>query len=261
METITSIFESRAAGERAFADLAKSADFDRENLLLLTADGAAERIDTIPTDEGEQPGMGSALGGVVGGALGLAAGAVLSNLVLPGVGPILTLTLSAGGGLGGAALGAAGGSAAERALSNGLPKDEVFFYEDALRRCRTVVIAMAESEDAADAARSIRERNGAERVDAAREKWWIGIRDGEAAQYGGARQGFAAEEKIYRAGFEAALRPEQRDQAFEAAESDLRRRYPNLWADEAFQRGFERGREYLRSFRQKRKPSSETSKS
>ena len=93
METITSIFESRAAGERAFADLAKSADFDRENLLLLTADGAAEKIDTIPSDEGEQPGMGSAIGGVVGGAVGLAAGAVLSNLVLPGVGPILTLGL------------------------------------------------------------------------------------------------------------------------------------------------------------------------
>ena len=249
METITSIFESRAAGERAFSDLAKSTDFDREKLLLLTADGTAKKIDKIPTDEGEQPGMGSAIGGVVGGAIGLAAGAVLSNLVLPGVGPILTLTLSAAGGLGGAAIGAAGGSAAERALSNGLPKDELFFYEDALRHGRTVVIAMAESDDAADTARSIMERNGAQSVDAAREKWWIGIRDAEAAHYGGAQEDFAAKEKIYRAGFEAALRPEHRDQAFEAAESDLRRRYPNFCADEAFRRGYERGREYLRSFR------------
>jgi len=251
LETIASIFELRAAGELAFADLAKS-DFDRENLLLLTADGAAEKIDSIPSDEGEQPGMGSAIGGVVGGAVGLAAGAVLSNLVLPGVGPILTLTLSAGGGLGGAAIGATGGSAAERALSNGLPKDEVFFYEDALRRCRTLVIAMADSDAAADAARSIMERNGAESVDAAREKWWIGIRDVEATLYGSAQEDFAAKEKTYRAGFEAALEPEQRDQAFEAAEGDLRRRYPNLCAEEAFRRGYERGRAHLQSIRHQR---------
>lgn len=73
METVTSIFESRDAGERAFAELVKSAEFDRENLLLLTPDGAAEKIDAIPTDDGEQPGMGSAIGGLVGGAVGLAA--------------------------------------------------------------------------------------------------------------------------------------------------------------------------------------------
>ena len=257
METVTSIFESRDAGERAFSDLAKSADFDRENLLLLTPDATAEKIEAIPTDEGEQPGMGSAIGGVVGGAVGLAAGAVLSNLVLPGVGPILTLTLSAGGGVGGAAIGAAGGSAAERALSTGLPKDELFFYEDALRHCRTLVIAMAESEDAANTARSIMERNGAESVDAAREKWWIGIRDAEATHFGSAQEDFAAQEKIYRAGFEAALGPERRDQTFDAAENDLRRRYPDLCDHETFRRGYDRGRHYLHSFEHKKETGSE----
>ena len=65
------------------------------------------------------------------------------------------------------------------------------------------------------------ERNGAESVDAAREKWWIGIRDAEATHYGSAPEDFTAKEKTYRAGFEAALEPHQRNQPFEAAEGDL----------------------------------------
>lgn len=257
METITGIFDSRDAGERALSELAKHKDFNGENLLMLTPDGARSTTDAIPSDEGEQPGMGSTIGGVVGGAVGLAAGAVLSNVILPGIGPILTLTLSAGSGLGGAALGAAGGSAAERALSNGVPKDEVFFYEDALRHSRTLVIAMAESDDSASEARAVMERNGAESVDAAREKWWIGMRDAEATHYGGTSTDFAAKEKLYRAGFEAGLVPGRRDQEFAAAEGELRRHYQNLCDDEAFRRGYDRGREYHRSLRQKKESRSE----
>lgn len=245
METVTGIFDARDAGERALAELAKTGDFSGEKLLLLTPDGAPAKAETIPSDEGEQPGMGSTIGGVVGGAVGLAAGAVLSNVILPGIGPILTLTLSAGSGLGGAALGAAGGSTAERALSTGVPKDEVFFYEDALRQCRTLVIAMAETDDAAERAREVMERNGAESVDAAREKWWIGIRDAEATHYG-APADFAAREKTYRAGFEAGVGRERRDRDFASAEGELRRRYQDLCDDEAFRRGYERGRAYQR---------------
>jgi len=248
METVTGIFDSRQAAERAFADLSARAEFNRENLLLLTPDASEKKIARVPTDEGEQPGMGAALGGVVGGAIGLATGALLSNLILPGVGPILALSVSAGGGLGGAALGAAGGSAAERALSNGLPKDEMFFYEDVLRHQGTLVVAMADSDSEADHARAILERNGADSIDAAREKWWIGVRDNEAASYAG---NFAAQENIYRAGFEAALQPRWRDKSFAAAESELRGRYPDLWSDQAFRHGFERGRRYLGSFQKK----------
>jgi hypothetical protein len=245
METITGVFDSRQAAERAVSDLSASSDFNSENLLLLTPDGAPEKIQHVPTDEGEQPGMGSALGGVVGGAIGLATGAVLANLILPGVGPILTLSLSAGGGLGGAALGAVGGSAAERALSNGLPKDELFVYEDALRRRCSLVMAMAESDEAAERARAIFERDGAESIDAAREKWWIGLRDGEAESYGG--EDFAAQEGVYRAGFEAALLPSMRDKSWADAENQLRAYCPDGWNSDPFRRGFERGRRYLNS--------------
>jgi hypothetical protein len=246
METVTGIFQSRQAAERAFSDLCASGQFTRENLLFLTPGAAAEKIDRIPTDEGEQPGMGAALGGVVGGAVGLVTGAILSNVVLPGVGPVLVLTLSAGSGVGGAALGAVGGSAAERALSNGLPRDELFFYEDALRRQHSLVVALADSDQAADDARVVLDRNGAESIDAARERWWIGVRDGEAANYGS--DDFAAHESIYRAGFEAALKPSVRDKSLAAAEDDLRARYPELWGNATFRRGFERGRSYLNSF-------------
>jgi hypothetical protein len=251
METVAGIFDSRGDAERAFSQLAESTEFDRENLLLLTPDSAPEKVDDIPTDEGEQPGMGSALGGVVGGAVGLATGAVLSNLVLPGIGPILTLSLSAGSGLGGALVGAAGGSAAERALSTGLPKDEVFFYEDALRRRRSLVIAMADSEDNATSARFIMERNKAESIDAAREKWWIGIRDNEAQEYSRAGGDGSAQERIYRAGFEAALDPALRDKPFGEVESRLRQKFPDLTGHEIFRRGYERGRQYLRSCQHK----------
>jgi hypothetical protein len=244
METVTGIFESRAAGEKALSNLANSTDFNRDDLLLLTPDQRSEeKIDRVPTDEGEQPGMGSAIGGVVGGAMGLATGVVLSNLVLPGIGPILTLSLSAGGGLGGALLGALGGSAAERALSTGLPKDEVFLYEDALRKCRTLLVAQAESREAAQTAREVMERSGAESIDAAREKWWIGLREGEAAEYG---DGFAAQESTYRCGFEAAV-GQCRGETFEAAQGELRRRYPDLCEQDSFRRGYERGRAHFRS--------------
>ena len=251
METVAGIFDSRGDAERAFSQLAESAQFDRDNLLLVTPDSLASKVDEIPTDEGEQPGMGSALGGVVGGAVGLATGAVLSNLVLPGIGPILTLSLSPGSGLGGALLGAAGGSAAERALSTGIPKDEVFFYEDALRCRRSLVIAMADSEDNATSARFIMERNKAESVDAAREKWWIGLRDNEAREYSRGEGDLSVQERIYRAGFEAALAPALRNKSFSEAENRLREKFPDLTGNEIFRRGFERGRQYLRSCRQK----------
>jgi hypothetical protein len=249
METVAAIFESRQEAERAFTELKERTNFDHENLLLLTPDTVAEEIEQVPTDEGEQPGMGSTLGGVVGGAAGLAAGAALSNLVLPGVGPIVTLSLAAAGGVGGAALGAAGGSAAERSLSTGLPRDEMFFYEDALRCGRSVVIANAASENGADAARAIMEHNHAESVDAARERWWIGIRDVEAERYCADTPEQSAErEKIFRAGFEAALQPDMRNKPLNKARTRLRQRYPNICEHEVFQRGYERGRRHLRTF-------------
>src|SRR5437867_13198078 len=69
------------------------------------------------------------------------------------------------------------------ALGEGLPKDELFVYEDALRQRRTVLIALAHNERQAAEARTVLAESGAESVDAAREKWWLGLRDAEAEIY------------------------------------------------------------------------------
>ena len=74
-------------------------------------------------------------------------------------------------------------AAIENQLSSGLPKDEVFFYEDALRQGRTVVIGTSTDDEVVEKGRAVIERHGAESIDAARDRWWIGVRDAEEEQY------------------------------------------------------------------------------
>ena len=245
MGTIAGIFNSRKEAERAFSELQTEAGFRNEDIVLLAPGSSAKDLDAVPTDEGEQPGMGSAIGGVVGGAVGLAAGSVVASIVLPGVGTILAIGLGAGAfGIGGAVAGAVTGGALENQLSTGLPKDELFFYEDALRQGRTVLIARPQDDDVIEKGRAVIERNGAESVDAARDKWWIGIRDAEEAQYDAPDGDFQRNESRYRTGFETALHPDCRGKAYEAAVPKLRELQPDICDDETFRRGYERGRAY-----------------
>jgi hypothetical protein len=245
MGTIAGIFNSTKEAQQAFSELQTQAGFRPENVVLLAPGTSTKELDAVPTDEGEQPGMGRAIGGVVGGAVGLAAGSVVANLVLPGVGTILAVGLGAGAlGIGGAVAGAAGGSAIENQLSTGLPKDELFFYEDALRQCRTVVIGTSTDDDVIEKGRAVIERNHAESVDAAREKWWIGMRDAEEAEYDAPGGDFRKDESFYRSGFEAALHPECRGKTYENASAKLRELHPDLCDNDAFRRGYERGRSY-----------------
>jgi UPF0716 family protein affecting phage T7 exclusion len=72
---------------------------------------------------------------------------------IPGIGPVIAAGL-----LGAALIGATGavvGTAMEHAMANGLPKDEWLVYEDALRRGKTVVIALPNDETQAAAAREV----------------------------------------------------------------------------------------------------------
>ena len=156
-------------------------------------------VSKVPTSEAEQPGIGKAMGVVIGGAVGAAGGAELgavaaATALLPAAGPAIAI------GLVGAVLlslgGAAAGSALENALSNGLPKDEVFVYEDALRRGFSIVVVMTpDAGEAAQAAATL-EASGAESVDAARERWWIGLRDEEAFEYRAEGLDFQRDESI-----------------------------------------------------------------
>ena len=163
----------------------------------------------VPTTDAEQPGVGKAFGGLLGGALaaagGMHLGAAAASLMVPGVGPVLALGTAAAvlAGAGGAAGGAALGDYLDESATNGLPTDELYLYKDALRKGRSVLVVPVDSEQQADEVGAILSASGAESLDAARESWWIGLRDAEEAEYTGAED-FSSLESSYRLGFEVA---------------------------------------------------------
>ena len=255
MRTVTGIFNSRTDAEQALESL-RSAGIAEERISLLMPGTSGEQLEeAVPTTETEQPGMGKALGGTVGGALGVAGGlhlgAAAASFFVPGVGPILAAGLIGAAllGAGGAATGVAAGGALEDNVAEGLPHDELYVYEDALRKGRTVVVVMGETDEQGDAARAILEVAGAESLDAARESWWVGLRDAEESEY--ASDDFQRDEPLYRRGFEAALHPSVRGRQFDEAGEDLRTRFSDAYDNEAFRRGYERGYRYHRDYAEK----------
>jgi hypothetical protein len=258
METIAGIFKSRGDGERAVAAL-QSTGIPSDRITLLTPGASEEKIGEVRTTETEQPGMGKALGATVGGALGVAGGAQLGAAVasffVPGVGPIIAAGLLGAAilGVGGAAAGAAAGDALEEGLAEGLPHDELYVYEDALRKGRTVVIAFADDEEIAERGRRVLAESGAESIDAARESWWIGLRSAEEEHYTGQGRDFGKDESLYRRGFEAAMHPNLRNQPYDAATPVLRDRYTDAYGQDSFKAGYERGQNYHRSLKDKYK--------
>src|SRR5918911_2267577 len=145
MKTVAGIFNTRGDAERAVERL-RALGLAEENISLLTPGTTPEELDEqVPTTETEQPGMGKALGGTVGAAIGVAGGlqlgSALASLLVPGVGPVLAFGVIGAAllGAGGAAAGVAAGDAMEENIAVGLPHDELFVYEDALRQGRTVV--------------------------------------------------------------------------------------------------------------------------
>jgi hypothetical protein len=246
MDAVVGVFPSREAGERAIHGLVELG-FTRDRMTLLTPHASEAEIHSVPTTEAEPPGIGRAIGAVAGGAAGAATGiqtALLAGLV-PGVGPVLVL-----GAIGAVLLGIGGaavGATLDRKLREGLPKDELYVYEDALRRGRTVVIALPESEEQGEHARSLMSAAGAESVDAAREQWWLGLRDAEAAEYTAGAGNFVRDEPSYRRGFEAACSLARGGASYADVIVVLRANYPDVYEDEAFRQGFARGRAHMRA--------------
>jgi hypothetical protein len=251
MKAVVGIFTSREAGERAAANL-RMLSVPPERINLLIPGAPKEQLAAFPTSDTEQPGMGKALGGVVGGTMGASGGllgAAVASIIIPGIGPITAIGLAAAAlfGVGGAAAGAAVGGALEESMSEGLPKDELFIYEDALKQGRTVVVALADDEHQAETARTSLAQAGAESLDAARDNWWIGLRDAEAEPYHGQGGDFSQDEAVYRHGFEAALQSSTSGKPYEEVQDYLRTYYPQYYNDEAFRRGYERGQAYYES--------------
>ncbi len=159
------------------------------------------------------------------------------------------------GALGAVLLGVAGaavGAALENSLPEGVPKDEVFVYDDLLRQGRALVIALATDEAQADRIRRRLAEAGAESLDAARERWWVGLRDVEAQACTAAGGDFSRDEADYRLGFEAALIMGP-DADYGDVVGELQKRYASAYASEAFQRGYKRGRRHAEMRRSSRR--------
>jgi hypothetical protein len=227
MHSVVGIFSTREAAQKA------------AKLLILPDD----RVSVVAPRhlEAEDTGIGPALAGAVGGALGAATGSSLgtaaASLVLPGVGPVVATGVVAALllGAGGAVAGAAAGERIEQAMETDPahnPRD-LFFYHEALRRGRAIVLALAATAEEAESIRSKLASKGAEGLDIIREAWWQDLREKERAEYEG---DFGGDEDDYRRGFEAALEPANRNKQL-ADSTDA----PN-----AYRKGYERGYEYLR---------------
>ncbi|HVQ37751.1 MAG TPA: hypothetical protein VMS31_09470 [Pyrinomonadaceae bacterium] len=255
METVAGVFNTRADAERALHGL-RAAGIAEDRIAFLTPgtnDSAVEA--SVPTSETEQSGMGSAMGGTVGGAMGVAGGASLgaaaASLLIPGIGPVI-----AGGiigaallGAGGAVTGAAAGAAMEEGLADGIPHDELYLYEDALRKGRSVVIAFSQDDDVVETAHNVMAQAGAESIDAAKEDWWLGLRDVEEENYRGIGGDFSTDESAYRRGFEAALHARRRGKAYDQVSTELNASAQEVGSEEAFRKGYERGQAYSASLK------------
>ena len=254
METVSGVFKTRDAAERVVQDAAQ-VGIPADKVTLLTPGSLNEvdrEMESVPVDTTEQPGMGKAIGALLGGGVGITGGSLLVALI-PGVGPITALGLLGAAivGAAGATVGARVGDKMEKSTTEGLPEDEIYVYEDALRQGRSVVVALVVNDEWAAALREVMKREGAESVDAAREQWWIGLRSAEESHYSKTGKNFAEDEKYYRLGFQAALNARTRCMEFDqvsgemnAALEDAKREHPGVDLEDAFTRGYQRGRDY-----------------
>jgi hypothetical protein len=251
MEAVTGVFAAKQAAEQSVRDLQASGIPAQKITALAPGAEARTKVETIPVESTEQPGMGKAVGALIGGAAGLSGGLVLA--VIPGVGLVSALGLLGAAVLtaAGATLGAAAGERSENFMTQGLPEDEIFVYEDALRKGRSVVIVLADDETSADSVRKKLQEDGAESVDAARDQWWIGLRSAEQEHYSKSGRDFQNDEMFFRMGFQAALHAKTRCREFDQVASemaadleDVQKKYPGADVEEPFTRGYERGRDY-----------------
>jgi hypothetical protein len=254
LQAISGIFRSPDEAERAFATL-RSIGVSPTKISLLTPGDVRNQLQWISLPGAEQPGQSRAgdLDGADGGRSG---DAMLVSAFLPGVGWVTGAGLLAKAILraAGARIGSARGGSLEDAVPDALPEDEIFVYEDLLRKGRSVVIALAEDGTAAKPIRESFLEQKADAIDAARQEWWIGLRGAEGEHYSASGGNFSNDEKFYRMGFEAALHARTRCMEFDQVSAemdgkleDLQEQYPGVPLEEPFTRGYQRGREHFQA--------------
>jgi hypothetical protein len=247
MQAVTGVFRSQEAAEKAVNQL-RSLGIPEKRIGIVRPGTRPERLEAgVQVTDTEEPGMGRAMGAAVGGAMGAAGGATaglaVATLVVPGIGPVVAFGMLGAALLGtvGAAAGSALGESVEEELGEGIPHEDVYLFEDALRHGHSVVIAYADEGDQADKAVAAMNDAGAEDLDTLRENWWQNLRDGERFHYQQAGRDFDQDELSYRRGYQAALHPSRRGKSYSDVEDELRTAYANTVLDRPFQSGYERG--------------------
>ena len=249
MEVVTGVFKSRDNAEKAVSQLRALGIPDQRIGIISPGRASADTVEKgVPVTDTEDPGMGRAMGAAVGGAMGAAGGATLglavATLAIPGIGPVIAFGMVGAAlmGLVGAAAGSAVGDTVEEELGEGIPHEDVYLYEDALRHGNSIAIAYADDDsDQADQAKEVLNNAGAEDVETLRERWWQELRDDERTYYSG---DFDRDEESYRRGYTAALHPRRRGKAYSDVEDELRTAYVGTTLDIPFQAGYERGQSY-----------------
>src|SRR5215218_621601 len=201
MQAVTGVFKTQDQAENAVNQL-RSLGITDKRIGIVRPGTTPERLEAgVPVSDTEEPGMGRAMGAAVGGAMGAAGGATaglaVASLVIPGIGPLLAFGMVGAALLGtvGAAAGSAVGDTVEEELGEGIPHEDVYLYEDALRHGHSIVIAYADDGEQSDRAAEVINNAGAENLDTLRENWWQELRDDERAHYG---ESFDQDEPSYR---------------------------------------------------------------
>src|SRR5262245_56766214 len=213
MEIITGIFRTRVEAEAALDEL-KSQGIPDDRIGLLRPGVTEKELERdLPVSDTEGEGIGTAMGATVGGAIGAAGGATLgaaaASLAVPGVGPVIAVGLVGAALLGaaGAATGALAGKSLDDALGGRLPHEDLYVYEESLRRGYSVVVAFVEDGEQATRSQEALKRFGSEEMETIRESWWQTLREKEKEHYQATGSDFERDELSYRRGFQAALHP------------------------------------------------------
>ncbi|MGA7220687.1 MAG: hypothetical protein WBX38_20400 [Candidatus Sulfotelmatobacter sp.] len=184
MESIVGIFNSLDAAEQSLEDLVRR-DMPRQSMVLLSKEASEKsgaeispehRLEKLADPgagaDGSGKASGGTLGATLGGTAGFAAGATAATLMVPGLGAIFAIGLGAAAllGLGGAAAGAKFGDTLDAEVDSGVDKEKEEFYQELLRRGKSLVIANVRSGSDASTVHEVFVKRGSEDAEKARRE-------------------------------------------------------------------------------------------
>jgi hypothetical protein len=257
MRTLVGIFPSHAEAEAALRALHENG-FSDDQFLLMSSESTSSNLAANPPKPEPRGGRGVNTGQVAGAITGFASGVLGSALVtfaLPGVGPIVAVGAFALGGSLGAVAGGVVGNAVQAAYAPTLPPEDLFIYEDALRRGERVLIVQPSDEVREQIAQDIMRAPGTISTDNVWRRWWSELSQHESAAYHTVSSTpFAQIEEGYQRGFKAALDGRLRGKPPTEQDALVKEYYGEAAQTQPFQQGFARGNLYYHALLERGDP-------